>query len=261
VGDGEADDADERTSAALIDRWCYLEALHRPAPRAVRSPLRLSLAEREEISRGLAGGESLRVIAARLGRAASTVSREVAADGGRRRHRACRADERSSNDTADPGYSSLCPTATAPTSLPTRSRRGSPRCPRNSNGPSPGTKDLRWRHALASPSTPCRRRSGSAAPRGHSFGLCDGPGGVHERDVGEGLREVAEQFAGGGVDLLGEESAVVGVARGSLEGGAGMVVKPPASCGSWCAIAPTWSRCVRGSRRRSMGRPAARGRR
>ena len=76
--------------------WGYLEALRRPAPRPrVRSPLRLSLGEREEISRGLAGGESLRVIAAQLGRAPSTVSREVAANGGRRRYRACRADERS----------------------------------------------------------------------------------------------------------------------------------------------------------------------
>ena len=35
------------------------------------------------------------------------------------------------------------PDGTAPTSSPTRSRRGSPRCPRNSNNPSPGTKDLR----------------------------------------------------------------------------------------------------------------------
>jgi hypothetical protein len=40
-----------------------------PKPEPVRSPLRLSLCEREEISRGLAGGESLRAIAARLGRA------------------------------------------------------------------------------------------------------------------------------------------------------------------------------------------------
>lgn len=48
--------------------WGYLEALRRPAPRPrVRSPLRLSLAEREEISRGLAGDESLRVIAAGSG--------------------------------------------------------------------------------------------------------------------------------------------------------------------------------------------------
>jgi IS30 family transposase len=55
--------------------------------------LRLSLAEREEISRGLAGGESLRATAAGLGRSASTVSREVAANGGRARYRACRADK------------------------------------------------------------------------------------------------------------------------------------------------------------------------
>jgi len=63
-----------------------------PKPEPVRSPLRLSLAEREEISRGLAGGESLRAIAVRLGRAPSTISREVTANGGRRRYRACPAD-------------------------------------------------------------------------------------------------------------------------------------------------------------------------
>jgi hypothetical protein len=39
-----------------------------PAPEPNRSPLRLSLADREEISRGVAAGESLRVIAGRLGR-------------------------------------------------------------------------------------------------------------------------------------------------------------------------------------------------
>ena len=43
--------------------------------------------EREEISRGLAANESYRCIAARLGRAPSTVSREVARNGGRRRYR------------------------------------------------------------------------------------------------------------------------------------------------------------------------------
>ena len=64
----------------------------RPAPRR-RSPVRLSLAEREEISRGLAAGRSLRAIAAGLGRAPSTVSREVAAHGGRDRYRAAPADQ------------------------------------------------------------------------------------------------------------------------------------------------------------------------
>jgi IS30 family transposase len=58
-----------------------------------RSALRLSLAEREELSRGLVAGDSLRTIASRLGRAASTVWREVAWSGSRNRYRAWRADE------------------------------------------------------------------------------------------------------------------------------------------------------------------------
>jgi IS30 family transposase len=63
----------------------------RPSPR--RSPGRLSFAEREEISRGLAAGSSLRTIAAGLGRAPSTVSREVAAHGGPARYRAAPAED------------------------------------------------------------------------------------------------------------------------------------------------------------------------
>ena len=59
-----------------------------------RSALRLSVEEREEISRGLTSGTSCQVIAARLNRAASTISRDVAANGGRQRYRAWRADER-----------------------------------------------------------------------------------------------------------------------------------------------------------------------
>jgi len=64
----------------------------------VRPPLRrrssrhLSLDEREEISRGVASGDSSAVIGSRLGRASSTVSRELARNGGRRRYRAHRAD-------------------------------------------------------------------------------------------------------------------------------------------------------------------------
>ncbi len=50
----------------------------RPVPRA-RAADRLRVEEREEISRGLAAGLSVREIAAQLGRAPSTVSREVAA--------------------------------------------------------------------------------------------------------------------------------------------------------------------------------------
>ena len=62
---------------------------HHPPRRAQRS---LSMAEREEISRGVAAGVSCRQIAARLGRAPSTVSRELARNGGRHRYRAQAAD-------------------------------------------------------------------------------------------------------------------------------------------------------------------------
>jgi IS30 family transposase len=54
-------------------RWAIHRAvnalLRQPKQEPTRSSLRLSLTEREEISRGLAAGESLRVIAGRLGRA------------------------------------------------------------------------------------------------------------------------------------------------------------------------------------------------
>jgi IS30 family transposase len=50
------------------------------------------MTEREEISRGVAAGEPCRQIAARLGRAPSTVSRELARNGGRHRYRAQAAD-------------------------------------------------------------------------------------------------------------------------------------------------------------------------
>jgi IS30 family transposase len=50
------------------------------------------MAEREEISRGVAAGEPCRQIAARLGRAPSTVSRELARNGGRHHYRAQAAD-------------------------------------------------------------------------------------------------------------------------------------------------------------------------
>ncbi len=58
-----------------------------------RAAGRLRFEEREEISRGLAAGCSIRAIAVGLGRSASTVSREVAANGGRRRYRAGLADQ------------------------------------------------------------------------------------------------------------------------------------------------------------------------
>src|ERR1017187_10408585 len=57
-----------------------------------RSPRTLTLAEREDISRGIASGSSIREIARGLQRAVSTVSREVARHGGRPLYRASEAD-------------------------------------------------------------------------------------------------------------------------------------------------------------------------
>jgi IS30 family transposase len=63
------------------------------APAVRRRSLRsLTLAEREDISRGIASGLSIREIARGLQRAASTVSREVARHGGRPAYRASEAD-------------------------------------------------------------------------------------------------------------------------------------------------------------------------
>ena len=58
-----------------------------------RSPSSLTLAEREDISRGIAGGSSIRGIAQGLHRCASTISREVARHGGRAQYRANEADQ------------------------------------------------------------------------------------------------------------------------------------------------------------------------
>jgi len=58
-----------------------------------RSLLALTLSEREDISRGIASGSSIREIARLLERAASTVSREVRRHGGRPEYRANEADD------------------------------------------------------------------------------------------------------------------------------------------------------------------------
>jgi len=101
--------------AEMWDRWQQGETLHSIArsfdryhtsirgilaatggirpPERRRSRLALTLAEREEISRGIARDHSLRAIAARLGRAPSTISREVHRNGGLQRYRASQADQ------------------------------------------------------------------------------------------------------------------------------------------------------------------------
>jgi IS30 family transposase len=64
----------------------------RPAQRC-RSRLALTLAEREEISRAVVAGQSIRSIAMSLGRAPSTISREIKRNGGQECNRASRADQ------------------------------------------------------------------------------------------------------------------------------------------------------------------------
>jgi len=105
----------EAQKAMMWDRWQHGESLHDIAKlfdrshssiqgiigrtggvrpwRRRRSQLALTLAEREEISRGLVAGQTIRLIASSLGRAPSTVSREISRNGGRRGYRASRADQ------------------------------------------------------------------------------------------------------------------------------------------------------------------------
>jgi IS30 family transposase len=67
-----------------------------------RSRLALTRSEREDISRGIASGSSIREIASRLERTASTVSREVARHGGRPVYRAHEADQQAWNAALRP---------------------------------------------------------------------------------------------------------------------------------------------------------------
>lgn len=105
----------EEQKALMWDRWKQGESLesiarlfdrHHPSieriirehggirpPERQRSPSALTLEEREEISRGIATGRSIRSIAVALGRAPSTVSREIKRNGGQRGYRANRADQ------------------------------------------------------------------------------------------------------------------------------------------------------------------------
>jgi len=101
--------------ALIWDRWQKGETLHQIAglfdryhssiqrilaetggirpPHRHRSRLALTLTEREEISRGVVAGSSIRCIAASLGRAPSTISREIRRNGGAGGYRASRADQ------------------------------------------------------------------------------------------------------------------------------------------------------------------------
>ena len=105
----------ETDKALMWDRWQKGDSLHSIArlfdrshgsiagilartggirpPQRRRSRRALTLSEREEISRGVVAGQSIRSIASQLGRAPSTVSREVNRNGGRRHYRANTADQ------------------------------------------------------------------------------------------------------------------------------------------------------------------------
>jgi Helix-turn-helix domain len=100
---------DTRVQSALCSRR---QATGGVRPRVRRRPdCALCLIEREEISRGLSAKESCRVIALRLGRAPSTVCREVQRNGGSDRYRACSADRRAQRSSRRPKPAKLrqCP--------------------------------------------------------------------------------------------------------------------------------------------------------
>ena len=74
--------------------------IYYPAPRPGRAELKLT--EREEISRGIAAGDSLRTIAIRLRRAPSTISREIRRNKGHQAYRAVDANDRAQRRRSRP---------------------------------------------------------------------------------------------------------------------------------------------------------------
>jgi hypothetical protein len=94
----------ERRNKSGVYRVLALNGGIAPAPRR-RASVALRLEEREEISRGIAAGRSIRRIAQGLGRSPSTVSREIRRNGGCTAYRASEADRRASCD----GASLSCP--------------------------------------------------------------------------------------------------------------------------------------------------------
>ena len=96
----------EAVRLVLEEKQTHVVKAHSWAPAAGR----LGMAEREEISLGLHRGEAFTAIAGRLGRTTSTVSREVAGNGGRSGYRAWRAHERARERARRPKVPKLaCP--------------------------------------------------------------------------------------------------------------------------------------------------------
>ena len=95
-----------RRASSVIHTVVAAEGGMTPRPRR-RSRLALTAAEREEVSRHLACGQSLRAISRMLGRAPSTLSREVARNGGRSVYRAAIADKQAWHRTRRPQHCRL----------------------------------------------------------------------------------------------------------------------------------------------------------
>lgn len=81
----------DRPSSSIFNQLSPTGGIRPPDRR--RSRLALTLAEREEISRGMAGNLSVRAIAIKLGRSASTISREIKRNGSAASYRATQADQ------------------------------------------------------------------------------------------------------------------------------------------------------------------------
>jgi IS30 family transposase len=82
----------ERRNKTGVQRIVALHGGIAP-PQRRRAGSALKLEEREEISRGIAAGRSIRGIARALGRSPSTICREIGRNGGSRAYRATRADK------------------------------------------------------------------------------------------------------------------------------------------------------------------------
>ncbi len=81
----------DRPSSSIYGQLAPSGGIRPPTRR--RSRLSLTLSEREEISRGIVAGQSIRRIADTLGRSASTISREIGRNGGYDHYRATQADK------------------------------------------------------------------------------------------------------------------------------------------------------------------------
>jgi IS30 family transposase len=81
----------EKPPATVFSYLLYHGGIQPRVP--CRRSIALSIEEREEISRGLANNRSIRSIALRLGRSASTISREISRNGGLSKYRAMEADK------------------------------------------------------------------------------------------------------------------------------------------------------------------------